>query len=72
MRQSNRMSMVESLANVATGGAVALATQIVVFPLFGMHVALIDNLAIGGIFTVVGIIRSFVLRRVFEAIRVRA
>lgn len=71
MKQSRRMSMVESVTNVAVGYGVALATQVAVFPLFGMQVALQDNLAIGGIFTLVSLARSYLLRRAFEAIRVR-
>ncbi len=71
MRQSRRMSMAESLTNVAVGYGVAVSAQIMVFPLFGLDVALVDNLAIGAIFTGISIVRSFALRRVFEEIRVR-
>jgi hypothetical protein len=72
MRQSRRMSLVESLFNVAIGYGVAVTTQIIVFPLFGLEVSLSDNLAIGGLFTVVSIVRSYTVRRLFEAIRVRS
>ena len=71
MRQSRRMSLVEAVANVVVGYAVAVLTQIIVFPLFGLQVSLVDNLAIGVAFTAISLARSFVLRRVFEAIRVR-
>jgi len=71
MRQSKRMSMVESLTNVAVGYGVAVSAQIVIFPLFGLEVALADNLAIGAIFTGISILRSYTLRRVFEEIRER-
>ncbi len=71
MRQSKRMSLAESLTNVTVGYGVAVATQIAVFPLFGLEVRLSDNLAIGAIFTVVSILRSYSLRRLFEAFRVR-
>ena len=69
MKQSRRMSAIESVANVAVGYAVAVATQIVVFPLFGLAVTLGDNLAIGMIFTVVSLARSYALRRAFEMLR---
>lgn len=72
MKQSRRMSLVESLINVAIGYVVAVATQIAMFPLFGLEVSLSDNLAIGGLFTVVSIVRSYAVRRLFEAIRVRS
>jgi len=58
------MSAVEAAANVAVGYGVGIATQVAVFPLFGIAASLGDNLAIGGIFTVVSIVRSYVLRRV--------
>ncbi len=71
MRQSKRMSLLESLINVAVGYGIAVTTQIMVFPVFGLEVSLVDNLVIGSVFTVVSIIRSFTLRRLFEEIRVR-
>jgi hypothetical protein len=70
MKQSRRMSLVESLVNVAVGLHVAVVTQIAVFPLFGLHASLSENLAIGAIFTGASIARSYALRRLFETIRV--
>jgi hypothetical protein len=71
MKQSRLMSMVESLANVLVGYVVAVVTQMVVFPLFGLAVTVTENLLIGLIFTAVSIVRSYALRRGFEALRVR-
>jgi hypothetical protein len=70
MKQSRTMSLVEATANVVVGYGVAVLTQMLVFPLFGLHTTLAENLMIGAIFTVVSIARSFALRRLFEAIRV--
>lgn len=72
MKQSRRMSLVESLANVAIGYGVAVLAQIAVFPFFGLHVSLADNLVMGAVFTIVSIVRSFTLRRVFEEFRMRS
>jgi hypothetical protein len=69
MKQSRLMSLVEAAANVAVGYGVAVATQIAVFPMFGLTVSLGENLAIGGGFTVVSLVRAFLLRRVFERLR---
>jgi len=69
MKQSRLMSLVEAVANVAVGYGLAVATQIAVFPLFGLAVSLGDNLAIGCVFTVVSLIRSYALRRLFEQLR---
>jgi hypothetical protein len=71
MKQSRLMSMVESLANVLVGYGVAVATQMLMFPLFGLVVTVTENLLIGLIFTAVSIVRSYALRRGFEALRVR-
>ena len=40
--------------------------------MFGLQVNLADNLPIGAIFTAASIIRSYLLRRVFEAIRTQS
>jgi hypothetical protein len=71
MKQSRLMSLVESLANVLVGYGVAVATQMLVFPLFGLAVTVSENLLMGLMFTVVSIVRSYALRRSFEALRVR-
>ena len=70
MKQSRLMSLVEAVANVVVGYGVAVVTQILIFPIFGLHTTLAQNLQIGLLFTGVSIIRSFLLRRLFEAIRV--
>lgn len=65
------MSLAEALTNVAVGYGIAVTTQVAVFPVFGLYASLADNLLMGAIFTVVSIVRSYSLRRVFEAIRMR-
>jgi hypothetical protein len=62
------MSLVEAAANVIVGYVLSIATQIVVFALFEIEVALQEHLAIGLAFTGVSLIRGYVLRRVFERI----
>lgn len=71
MKQSRLMSLVEALANVLVGYGVAVATQMLVFPLFGLAVTITENLLIGSIFTAISVVRSYALRRGFEALRVR-
>jgi len=66
MTQSRRQSAIESAANVAIGYGVAVASQIAILPLFGVHLPLADNLAIGGYFTVISLARSYVVRRLFN------
>jgi hypothetical protein len=69
--QSHRMSLTESLVNVAIGYLISILAQTAIFPLFGIHVPLQTNLEIGAAFTVVSIIRSFALRRFFNWLHCR-
>ena len=68
MKQSRWMSLAEAVTNVLVGYGVAVATQMLVFPLFGLNATLQENLAIGLIFTAVSLVRSYLLRRAFEAL----
>jgi hypothetical protein len=63
------MSAAEAVANVAVGYGLAVGTQLLIFPWFGLPPRLPDALAMGGIFTVVSLGRSYVLRRAFERLR---
>ena len=47
-----------------------MVTQILIFPVFGLHTTLAQNLKMGAVFTGISIVRSYVLRRLFERIRV--
>ena len=72
MKQSRALSLVEAVANVVVGYGVAVVTQILIFPIFGLHTTLAQNMKMGAIFSFVSIARSFALRRLFEAIRMRS
>jgi len=61
------MSFVEALTNIVVGYDLAVLTQIIVFPMFGFHASISDNLLIGGALTVMSLIRSYALRRLFNA-----
>lgn len=65
--QSHLMSFVEAVTNVVVGYGIAVLTQIAVFPLFGLHASLGDNLIIGLIFTCISLIRAYALRRLFNS-----
>ena len=63
------MSLVEAVANVVVGYGVAVVTQILIFPMFGLNATLEQNLQMGAVFTLVSIVRSYALRRVFNALQ---
>ena len=67
--QSRIGSFAESCLNVAIGYLVALASQIIVFPLFDIRIPLSSNLAIGAIFTGISIARSYCVRRLFNRLQ---
>lgn len=69
MSQPRHWSAIEALTNVVVGYLLAVATQMLVFPLFGLSASLGQNLLIGLIFTVVSIVRSYTLRRIFNRLR---
>lgn len=64
--QSRLMSAVESVANVAVGYGVAVAATAVVLPAFGYSVTAVDALGISAVFTAVSLMRSYLLRRIFN------
>ena len=55
--QSRRQSLIEALTNVVVGYALAVLTQIVVFPWFGLRASLGENLTLGLVFTAISLIR---------------
>jgi hypothetical protein len=69
-KQSKRASLVESLVNIAIGYGAAIAAQVVIFPLFGINIPAGEHMAIAALFTLVSLVRSYVLRRLFETLRV--
>jgi hypothetical protein len=71
MRQGRVMSLIEATTNVVVGYILAIATQLAVFPLFGIKAEIGDHLAIGLAFVGVSLARGYLLRRFFEALRER-
>lgn len=65
--QSRRSAIVEAWANILIGFAVNYATNLLVLPLVGAHVGLLDNFMLGWVFTTMSIVRQYALRRWFNA-----
>jgi hypothetical protein len=65
MNQSKKHSLYESITNILIGYAVAVISQILIFPLFGINVPIEDNLLIGLYFTIISIARSYTVRRFY-------
>ncbi len=64
--QSKKQSFKESVVNVAVGYAVALISQLIVFPIVGVRSTLTQNIKISLYFTIISLIRSYLIRRYFN------
>tara|TARA_R110000787_G_scaffold14089_3_gene43785 strand:- start:182 stop:466 length:285 start_codon:yes stop_codon:yes gene_type:complete len=67
--QTKKGSFIEAAANVVLGYSIMVIAQRIIFPWFGIDLAMSTNLKIGLCFTVVSLIRSYVLRRLFNSIK---
>ena len=67
--QTKLQSAIESVSNVVVGFGVAILSQILVFPMFDIHVPLSSNFMIGAWFTAISLIRTYVLRRWFNNLK---
>jgi len=66
--QSKKLSFIESVVNVVAGYFFALLSQIAIFPMFDINIGIQENLLISAWFTAISIIRSYILRRIFNKI----
>lgn len=64
MTQSRKHSAIEAVAGVAVGFGVSLAAAPIVYPLFGHTFTLTENVGITIVFTVLSLVRGYVVRRV--------
>ena len=67
MTQTRLGSLIESFVNILIGFGVGVGSQMLIFPLFNIHVTTVENFAIGAWFTVVSLVRSYAIRRWFNA-----
>lgn len=64
--QSRLGSFGEALTNVLIGYGVAVASQQIIYPHYGIHVPLPTHFEVALWFTAVSIVRSYLLRRLFN------
>ena len=70
--QSRLHSWLEAGANIVVGFTINYFANLLIFPLFGFHISLGANFVMGLIYTVISLVRSYALRRWFNAIMLRA
>lgn len=69
MSQTRTGSIAEAFANILVGFTINYIANLLVFPLFGMHISPVNNFYMGLIYTVISLARSFILRRYFNGLR---
>ena len=68
--QTRCHSLIESCVNVAVGYIVAVGSQTVILPLFGIKIGLGESAEMALWFTAISIVRSYAVRRIFNHITV--
>lgn len=67
--QTKTGSVLESVANTVVGWTINFTANLIVLPLFGFNVTPSQAFGIGIIFTVISLVRSYVLRRWFNGLK---
>ncbi len=69
--QSRIMSAIETATNIAVGLVISLLAQMVILPVYGIHISMSENVQITIFFTAVSIVRGYCLRRLFNSLHGR-
>jgi hypothetical protein len=72
MSQTRRGSFIEACINVLIGFWINFAANLIILPLIGFHITVSQNFFIGFLYTMISIARSYVIRRWFNRMIVRA
>lgn len=67
MTQTRLGSLIEAFTNVLIGFGINFIANLVILPLVGFNISLGDNLFIGLLYTIVSVVRSYCIRRWFNA-----
>ena len=66
MSQCKSQSIAEVITNTAIGFIVSFITQLIVFPIFSVEVSVFRHIGITACFTIVSIVRGYIVRRLFN------
>jgi len=67
MSQSRLGSFIEAWINVLIGFSINFIANLIIFPIFGWQISLMENLGLGAIYTIISVARSYAIRRWFNA-----
>jgi hypothetical protein len=68
MEQTKLGSLIEVCINTLIGFVIAMISQLIIFPVYGVHIALSTDIKIGLWFTLVSVLRSYCIRRWFNSV----
>ncbi len=69
MSQSQRGSIREAWFNTLIGFGINYCANLLIFPLFGMHISPANNLLLGVLYTLISVARSYCVRRTCNRMR---
>lgn len=64
--QTKKQSFVEAITNTFVGLAIATITNRLVLPLFGYDITIGKSLLMAMIFTIISVVRNYLIRRCFN------
>ena len=64
--QSKRESMIETLTSVFVGWLIGVILNLTILPLFNYNITVVDSLWVSLIFTVISVVRGYLIRRFFN------
>lgn len=66
MSQTRAQSFIEAIANIVVGCVVNFIATIYLFPAFGWEISVAQNVQLTICFTIISLIRSYLLRRFYN------
>ena len=65
--QSKKQSLIETLTSVFVGWLIGVILNLTVLPLFDYNITVVDSLWVSLIFTVISVVRGYLIRRFFNS-----
>lgn len=65
--QSKKQSLIETLTSVFVGWLIGVILNLTILPLFNYNITVVDSLWVSLIFTVISVVRGYLIRRFFNS-----
>jgi len=67
--QTKKKSLIEAVSNTIIGLGTSFLIQLIIYPVLNIPVSIGQNIIITAVFFIVSIIRSYLIRRLFNSIK---